>query len=78
MWVTIEVDPDDPRLDTSGSKAKRSRELVDDMHDRPPTYQYLYDIDVKCHSFDGCEVIEYDDEALYSHFEKLLTEGEND
>ena len=78
MWVTIEVDPNDPRLDTSGSKAERERALVDNMYDRRPTFEYLYDIEPKCHSFDGCPVIEYDEDALYAYFEKLLTDGEHD
>ena len=65
MSITIEVDPSDPRLDTSGSKAEATREFVDDMYDRPATMAWLYDIEVHCNAFDGCRVIEFDYEALY-------------
>lgn len=72
MWITIKVDPDDPRLDTTGSKAECHRELVDEMYDRPPTVELMFDIEPVCNSFDGCEVIEFDYDALYEHLEKGL------
>ena len=75
MWITISVSPDDPRLCTKGSRATCSRELVDDMNDRPPTLEWLYDITVKCNSFDGCPVLEFDEEALYEHFESEMRDG---
>lgn len=74
MWVTIEIDPSDPRLDTTGSKAECHREPVPDMHDRPDIMQWLYDIEVKCHSFDGCPVIDYDYDALYQHLERTVSD----
>jgi hypothetical protein len=45
------------------------------MHDRPPTLEWLYDITVKCNSFDGCPVLEFDEEALYEHFESEMRDG---
>lgn len=74
MWITIEVDPDDPRLDTTGSKAERHRELVDEMYDRPPVVEWLYEIEVQCNSFDGCPVIEFDYDALYHHLESGIAD----
>ena len=75
MWVTIEVDPADVRLDTTGSKAECRRELVDDMYDRPPTLEWLYDIEVKCKSFDGCPVLDYDHQTLYEYLESEIKDG---
>ena len=73
MWITIEVDPADPRLDTSGSSAKRHQEHIDIGNDRMEL-GWLYDIDVQCHAFDGCEVVEYDYDALYEHFERTISD----
>ena len=73
MWLTIEVDPSDPRLDTSGSYAKRHQEPIDIGNDRTEL-AWLYDIDVQCHTFDGCEVLEYDFDALYEHFERTIAD----
>ena len=78
MWVTIEVDPGDERLDTSGSTARRFRDEVPDMYDRKGTIEWHYIADVKCHSFDGCEVLEYDEFALQEHFEAKLREADRD
>jgi hypothetical protein len=78
MWITIDIDPGDERLDTSGTTARRFSDQVDDMYDRPPTVEWHYNVDVKCHTFDGCPVVEYDEEALAEHFEAKLREADYD
>lgn len=78
MWVTIEIEPSDPRLDTSGTTARRFKDEVDDMYDRPSTVEWHYIVDVQCHTFDGCPVVEFDEEAISEHYEAKLREADYD
>lgn len=76
MWVTIEVDPGDERLDTSGTTARRFKEHVDDMNDRPGTLEWQYVVEANCHTFDGVPVVEFDSYALEEYFASKLREDD--
>lgn len=69
VWITIDVSPNDNRLDLSESTVRAYSERDDRGHMRR-----LYEIDDVVVMWDGMEVIEYDENAIHD----LLIEKERE
>lgn len=64
MWITIEIDLDDPLLDFSESSLNRTVDLLDVGERKVPLIQYSPDLIVK---FGEYEVIDAEWEAIEDH-----------
>lgn len=69
VWITIDVSPNDIRLDLSDSTVRAFSERDDQGHIRR-----LYEIDDVVVMWDGMEVIDYDENAIHD----LLIEQERE